>query len=356
MKVVETPQQHEHSVREPLKVYLAVSVAVHGLAIFVMIGGAWLWGKPQYYKPPSYSVSLVDAPLSIRQSDQNGGEGKPSEKRPEDNQQQPPAAPELPPAPPLPVKRQEATVVEPEVVEAPPKVAPPKPEPKKVEPPKPEPKTVAEPPKKQPEAPPVSKTVTEAPRKPAEKRPEPKEVKPSPTRTLSPPKPATATEVQQAIAKLREQQTRDEKAQSQARQAQQQAAEQRLAALRERFSAGGGGAAGAGTGAGSGAGGVSDMQRIRLQLYQERIRLQIIEAWILPMPQEEARKLQATALLTVSRDGDVTYLKLLQPSGNALFDESLIRAIKQATPLPPLPEDYQGAFLEVEMRFRPHES
>jgi TonB family protein len=98
------------------------------------------------------------------------------------------------------------------------------------------------------------------------------------------------------------------------------------------------------------------MQRIRLQLYQERIRLQIIEAWILPMPQEEARKLQATALLTVSRDGDVVYLKLLQPSGNSLFDESLMRAIKQAAPLPPLPEDYQGAFLEVEMRFRPHES
>jgi colicin import membrane protein len=98
------------------------------------------------------------------------------------------------------------------------------------------------------------------------------------------------------------------------------------------------------------------MQRIRLQLYQERIRLQIIEAWILPMPQEEARKLQATALLTVSREGDVAHLKLLQPSGNPLFDDSLLRAIKQAAPLPPLPEDYQGAFLEVEMRFRPHES
>jgi TonB family protein len=109
-------------------------------------------------------------------------------------------------------------------------------------------------------------------------------------------------------------------------------------------------------GAAGGPGGASDMQRIRLQLYQERIRLQIIDAWILPMPQEEARRLQATALLTVSRAGEIAHLKLLQPSGNSLFDESLLRAIKHASPLPPLPEDYQGAFLEVEMRFRPHES
>jgi TonB family protein len=202
------------------------------------------------------------------------------------------------------------------------------------------------------------KTVTEPPKKPPAKQPEPKEGKQPPVRTPSPPASATATEVQQAIAKLRDQQVRDEKAQAQSKQAQQHTAEQRVAALRERFSAGAGGAAGAGTGAGAGGspGGVSDMQRIRLQLYQERIRLQIIDAWILPMPHEEARKLQATALLTVSREGEVAHLKLLQPSGNSLFDESLLRAIKHAAPLPPLPEDYQGTFLEVEMRFRPHES
>jgi TonB family protein len=79
-------------------------------------------------------------------------------------------------------------------------------------------------------------------------------------------------------------------------------------------------------------------------------------AWILPMSQEEARKLQATALLIVNRDGHVTRFQLLKTSGNALFDESLLRAIKQAEPLPPLPEDYQGGTLEVELRFRTRES
>jgi TonB family protein len=353
MKATQAPEQHKHSDKEPLTTYLAVSAVVHGVAIAGMIGSVLWWGKPTYYKPPSYSVSLVDAPLSLRQSTPaDGGGEKAAEKRPE-------LAPSPPAAP-----RPEPIAVEPEVVEAPPKPAPPRPEPepKKAEPPAPKPKTVAEPPKKPPEAPPVPppkavpapKAVAEPPKKPPEKHPEPKEVKQPPARTPSPPASATATEVQQAIAKLREQQARDEKTQAQARQTQQRIAEQRLAALRERFSTGAGGAAGAG--AGGGPGGGSDMQRIRLQLYQERIRLQIIDAWILPMPHEEARKLQATALLTVSREGEVAHLKLLQPSGNALFDESLLRAIKHAAPLPPLPEDYQGAFLEVEMRFRPHES
>ena len=354
MKATQAPEQSEPSASEPLTMYLAVSMVVHGLVIVGMIGSALWWGKPTYYKPPSYAVSLVDAPLSLRQSAPAGGGEKPAEQRPE-------VAPPPPPAP-----RPEAVVVEPEVVEVPPKPAPPKkePEPKEAELPVPKPAPVPEPPKKPPEVPPVPppkavqapKTVTEPPKKPPEKQPEPKEVKPPPARTPSPPASATATEAQQVIAKLREQQTRDEKAQVQARQTQQQTAEQRVAALRERFGTGAGGTAGPGTGAGGGPGGASDMQRIRLQLYQERIRLQIIDAWILPMPHEEARKLQATALLTVSRAGEVAHLKLLQPSGNPLFDESLLRAIKHAAPLPPLPEDYQGTFLEVEMRFRPHES
>jgi TonB family protein len=353
MKATQAPEQHEPTVKEPFTMYLAVSVVVHSLAIVGMLGSVLWWGKPTYYKPSSYSVSLVDAPLSLQQSTSAGGGEKPADKRPE-----------VAPPPPPPAPRPEAIVVEPEVVEAPPKPAPPQKEPEPKKPELPAPKPIIEPPKKQPEAPPAPppkavqapKAMTEPPKKPSEKRPEPKEVKQPPARTPSPPASATATEAQQVIAKLREQQTRDEKTRAQAQQAQQNTAEQRLAALRERFGTGPGGVPGPGTGAGGGAGGPSDMQRIRMQLYQERIRLQIIDAWILPMPHEEARKLQATALLTVSREGEVAHLRLLQPSGNPLFDESLLRAIKHAAPLPPLPEDYQGTFLEVEMRFRPHES
>ena len=148
MKATQAPPHYEHIAREPLSIYLAVSVAVHGLVLVGMLGGMWLWGKPKYYKPPEYSVSLVDAPLSLRQSTPAGGGEKPAEKRPEVNKQEPPAAAEIPTAPPPPVKRPEPAVVDVEAVEMPPKAEPPKqePEPKKAEPPAPKPQVVAEPP------------------------------------------------------------------------------------------------------------------------------------------------------------------------------------------------------------------
>ena len=43
--------------------------------------------------------------------------------------------------------------------------------------------------------------------------------------------------------------------------------------------------------------------------------------------------------LIINRAGNVEQSRLVQGSGNALFDESLQQAIKQAQPLPALPED-----------------
>ena len=51
MKATQAPEQHEPSVKEPFTMYLAVSVAVHGLAIVGMLGSVLWWGKPTYYKP-----------------------------------------------------------------------------------------------------------------------------------------------------------------------------------------------------------------------------------------------------------------------------------------------------------------
>jgi TonB family protein len=98
------------------------------------------------------------------------------------------------------------------------------------------------------------------------------------------------------------------------------------------------------------------MQTIRLQAYQERIRELIIDAWILPLSEGTARTLQATALLTINRQGEVMRFELLQPSGNKQFDESLLRAMKKASPLPALPEDFSGPLLEVEIHFQPRDS
>jgi TonB family protein len=233
-----------------------------------------------------------------------------------------------------------------------------KPEPKELK--KPEPTETKKPALAEPQkpvAPPPATTATEARQAIEKLRQRQAQAQ------AAPPASATATEARQSIDKLRERQAQEAKTQAEAAQAQQRTADEKLAALRARYGTGaagggspGGGGPGGGTTGSGGGGPLGDLQRIRLQAYQERVYELIRAAWILPLPQEEARKLQATALLIVSRDGHVARFQLLKTSGNPMFDESLLRAIKQADPLPPLPEDYQGGTLEVELRFRTREA
>lgn len=413
MRVTKVPPQHRQvlprpveSARTSLLGPVVLSAAVHGVVALGMIGSVWLWGSTPLYQPPSHMVTLVDGPLTL-DATQIGGDGKAPGKPnkaaglgdPGEPAPVPPApapiqaeaelpAPQLPAPPkaepepakevPLPPK------VEPEppraIVEAPkkppePKAELPKEPPKAIEPPKKPASPKVEVPKEEPVSPKGAMTLP----KPAESKPTPAPPASSPTAVAdarqaierlrerqareTQSQAETARRQQQAVAarhtveQLRERQTHEEQTRSEI-QTQQQAAEQRLAGLRSRYGSGGtGGGTGTGgpggSGPGGGAGGLgAGLSRIRLQAYQDLVRERVKDAWILPMPREEARKLQATAFLMVSREGQVVRLQLLQTSGNPLFDDSLLRAIRQASPLPPLPEDYQGASLDVEMRFK----
>jgi TonB family protein len=46
-------------------------------------------------------------------------------------------------------------------------------------------------------------------------------------------------------------------------------------------------------------------------------------------------------------------LKIAEPSGDASFDESILRALRKSSPLPPPPESYRKDFAQVEMNFQP---
>jgi colicin import membrane protein len=145
---------------------------------------------------------------------------------------------------------------------------------------------------------------------------------------------------------LREHQARQEAERQRAEATQREAASQRIADLRARTM----------SGSEAAADNMNGLQRIRLQAYQERVREKIIDAWILPLPPEEAHNLQAIAFLLVSREGHIEYLDIVKSSGNPLFDTSLKQAIQRAAPLPALPDAYPGERLEVEMRFSPRDS
>ena len=314
MNTVEGQRQSDIPVREPLTTSLLLSTLLHGGFVLCVLGGAWLWGSPVYYKPPAYTVALVDAPLTIRQP--------------------PPAArtrTSAEPKRPRPAASKRATSKTP--LKKAPSVTP---------------KAQSTPPKakqgmKLPSA--AKATKRPPPKKASKPKAKAPQTKPKPKRTA--PKVAAASEAQSAVKQLRQRQAQREAQQQRTEQARQQAAAQRVAALRARLADQ--------TRPGEEPAGVR-IQQIRLQSYQAYVREKIIDAWIIPLPPKERRGLQATAFMLVRRDGSVEHVHLVQSSKNQLFDASLLQAIRRAAPLPELPKEYPEALLEVEMRFSDRES
>jgi TonB family protein len=79
------------------------------------------------------------------------------------------------------------------------------------------------------------------------------------------------------------------------------------------------------------------------------LQAKITNAWNIP---PQSKNLHAEVFLIIDRAGNVEQSRLVQSSGNALFDESLQRAIKQAQPLPALPDDYAASSVRVTLHFR----
>jgi len=354
----------------PFTPSLVLSLVLHSTLVVWIMASAW-WLQP--YRLSSHTVFLGgDSPFTIDQLPGEGGAGSGTREAetvlplaradispaPAVEKFAPavekPVPPPPPPATPKPI---EALPPKPVVEQAVP--LPPRPVVERPVPPAPAPKLVVEKVLPAPPKPPPPEAMTLAHR---ETRP-----------TVPPPPGATATEVQQTVAKKREQQAQQERVEQAARgrvaslrmeQADQQAAQQRIAALRARASSSssadgtadtgtGRGLAGGGKGtgtAGSGGVGTGGLSGIRLRGYQDLVQKKVYDAWSVP-PQSQG--LQATVFLTIDRAGRIEQLRFVHRSGNALFDESLQRALKHAEPLPPLPADYAGALLEAELRFRP---
>jgi len=408
-----TPSPVEHG-RVPFASSLLWSLGLHSCFLLVMLVGGWVAGRPQPYRLAPQTVYLAgDSPIGLdgipgegggasgaKQEGKEPGSGSKSAQggagaEPSVEKFVPPVEKPTPP-PPKPVTEKPVVAPMPKPVVKKAVVPPPKPSVEKPALPVPPPKPVVEkaipaPPKPPPEAmtlaqkpvkpqPPAtpSSTVTEAQQKMAKLREQQTQQE-------------TATDARQKVAKLREQQAQQDAAEQKVaslrtEQADRQAAQQRLNALRAKVGSGSGsggsgtgegnggaggtgttgsgpgsGAAGSGVGGGApgggrgtglaGAGGVGTggLSGIRLRNYQAELQAKITNAWNIPA---QSKGLQASVFLIVGRSGQVEQARLVQGSGNALFDESLQRAIKQAQPLPSLPEDYAERSLEVTLRFR----
>ncbi|OGQ60551.1 MAG: hypothetical protein A3J24_08640 [Deltaproteobacteria bacterium RIFCSPLOWO2_02_FULL_53_8] len=84
--------------------------------------------------------------------------------------------------------------------------------------------------------------------------------------------------------------------------------------------------------------------------YYALIRDKVQENWRYPYKDD---KVMIIVYIKIAGDGRVVSSRIEESSGNGLFDESLLGAIKKASPFAPLPQGFPEAYLEAELRFCP---
>jgi colicin import membrane protein len=106
------------------------------------------------------------------------------------------------------------------------------------------------------------------------------------------------------------------------------------------------GAAALGSG-GRGGGVVKGMEFI---IYQNRMLSSIKDNWTWV---GQKTNLKVVVHFSIKENGEITGLKIVQPSGDPSYDESVLRAVKKSSPLPPPPDNSRKDFADVELTFRP---
>lgn len=88
--------------------------------------------------------------------------------------------------------------------------------------------------------------------------------------------------------------------------------------------------------------------------YVEAVRRKIGGSWNLfeiEPAVRNARRAKTVMTFTIYRDGSVKNVRLEQSSGNSSMDVSAQRALANASPMPALPNDYSGSYVNVSFDF-----
>ena len=93
----------------------------------------------------------------------------------------------------------------------------------------------------------------------------------------------------------------------------------------------------------------------RVNVYYREIWLRIRSQWALPGGMLPKEPLESVISIVILRTGAITEARFEKTSGNRYFDESAMKAVQKANPLPPLPAWLNGSSLNVGIRFHSSE-
>ena len=92
----------------------------------------------------------------------------------------------------------------------------------------------------------------------------------------------------------------------------------------------------------------------RMKEYYSRIWARIKGAWTIPENlSKEVVDLEAILIVIIERDGTIQKWWFEKKSGHPAYDQTVVRAIMKADPLPPIPKDFSENTIEIGLRFSP---
>jgi len=97
-----------------------------------------------------------------------------------------------------------------------------------------------------------------------------------------------------------------------------------------------------------------DVSDFPFTYYLRQIQQKVSERWRAPAG-AGATGQRSVVLFEILRDGRIKDPVVEQTSGDSLFDQSALRAIMEASPFPPLPQDFKASSLRVHFGFVPGE-
>ena len=92
----------------------------------------------------------------------------------------------------------------------------------------------------------------------------------------------------------------------------------------------------------------------QMNLYLTVVWEKIRSSWNLAANLVPGRKdLESIIAIKIRKNGEIVDINFEKRSGNHYLDDSAMRAIKKANPLPPLPDVFRDEYLEIGIRFLP---